>query len=390
MKVLLIKAMADRHLYSRFAEALTAALNELGHDAAISDQSAHVVDGIALNGPLAAELQSARPDAVVSFSSFFGGVTLANGTSLFDALGVKFVGWQLDHPIIAAQSLTRALGSRYAIYSNRSHLKYAQAVKLPGRGMTLMPGGELPEAPVRDHAERERPVVIAATWNGVPQRLWEQSPDSPGKQLLMGVTDALLQDRRASVLDAFNAAAQRLGLGARLGQDPAFDAMMEGFLREPLIYVRNVDRIAIIRGLVDAGLPITLCGKGWQDFLGDRPNVTYMDRVHVADIQALYGTARVVLNLNAGNGASERALYASLAGAAVVSDESEELEALLGGGKGVAFFNRAKPETAAQAVGDLLESGRDEAMAHCGREKVEASGLWRHRAQQMVDFVQDR
>jgi hypothetical protein len=388
LKLLLIKAMADSHLYSHFAGALGQALTDLGHDVTVSDQSAHVADGAAQTAPLVAELQGARPDAVVSFSSFFGGLTLGNGVSLFDALGVRFIGWQLDHPIYAPQSLKPELQGRYAIYANRNHLRYAQAVKLPGRGITLLPGGELPAAPVRDYRSRDWPIFVAATWNGVPQRLWEQTQDSPGKHLLMGVVEALLHDRNASLLDAFNATSAKLKLGARLGDDPAFDATMRGFLCEPLTYVRNTDRINILRALVEAGLPLTICGAGWQDLFGDRKNVTYLGRVDFRDLQAMYGNARVVLNLNAGNGVNERAVYAALAGAAVASDYSEQLDTLLGGGQGVAFFNRARPDTAAQVVGGLIESGKGEALAQRGHDKAVRSGLWRHRAEQLVEFVQ--
>jgi hypothetical protein len=386
MRILLIKTMADGHPYSHFLLSLHRALSELGHEAVVSDQSIHVANGAAPANHLAAELEATRYDAALSFSSFFGGVTLNNGTSLFDALGVKFIGWQLDHPIYAPQSLARALRGRYAIYSNPNHLRYAQAVKLPGRGMTMLPGGDPPQAPAKDYRARKWPVFVAATWNGEPQRVWEQSEDSPGKRLIVGVVDRLLSDRDACVLDAFNDTAAKLKLGVRLGDDADFDAQMRDFLCGPLTYVRNIDRINIIRSLADAGLPLAICGTGWDALLGERSNVTYVDRVAFEDLPALYGDSRIVLNLNAANGACERAVYAALAGAAVVSDHSQPLNALFGG-EAIGVFNRAKPATAANVVGRLLDPDAGEAVARKGQEKVMRSGLWIHRAQQLVDFV---
>jgi hypothetical protein len=387
MRFLLIKAVADGHPYSRFVLSLKRELSELGHEARVSDQSIHVVNGVAPATHLAVELQAARYDAVLSFSSFFGGVTLSNGVSLFDALGVKFVGWQLDHPIYAPHSLASVLQGRYAIYSNPNHLRYAQAVKLPGRGMTMLPGGEPARAPPKDYRSREWPVFVAATWNGEPQRLWEQAEDSPGKRLLQGVVDRLLAGREASLVDAFNDTAATLGFGARLGDDAGFDAQMCSFLREPLTYVRNMDRIDAIRSLVDAGLPVTICGAGWEAFFGERRHVTYIGEVKFEDIPTLYGNSRVVLNLNAGNGACERAIHAALAGAAVASDFSQPLSELFGGDEAIGFFNRAQPDAAANAVGRLLDLDEGEAVARKGQEKVMQSGLWRHRAQQLADFV---
>ncbi|HEX4709508.1 glycosyltransferase family protein [Phenylobacterium sp.] len=387
MRFLLIKAVADGHPYSRFALSLQRALSELGHEARVSDQSIHVVNGVAPANHLASELQAARYDAVLSFSSFFGGVTLSSGMSLFDALGVKFVGWQLDHPIYAPHSLASVLQGRYAIYSNPNHLRYAQAVKLPGRGMTMLPGGEPPRAPTKDYRSREWPVFVAASWNGVPQRLWEQLEDSPGKRLMQGVVDRLLADRDASLLDALNDTCATLGLGGRLGDDAGFDAQMCSFLREPLTYVRHVDRINVIRSLVDAGLPVTICGVGWRGFLGERRHLTYLDEVKFEDVPALYGNSRVVLNLNAANGACERAIYAALAGAAVASDFSQPLDELFGGDEGIGFFNRAEPRAAADAVGRLLDLDTGESVALSGQEEVMRSGLWRRRAQQLVEFL---
>jgi len=387
MKLLLLKTTADAHVYSYFTSALQNALIELGHDAVVSDQYVHAVNDIAPPEPLFEALQQTRPDAVVSLSSFFGGVKLANGKSLFDVLVVKFVGWQLDHPIYAPASLTRELQGRYAIYANPNHLRYARAAKLPGVGITMMPGGNLPAAPAKDYRSRDWPVFVAATYNSVPQRSWENAEESPGKRLTTAVVDTLLRDREASLLDAFNAASAKLKLGIRLGDNPGLDDTIHGFLRDPLSYVRHLDRLNVIRALVDAGLPVTICGDGWQTLFGERSNVSYINRVPFEEIQSHYGNAQIVLNLNAGNGGSERAAYAALSGAAIVSDYGAQVDELLGSGQGVTFFNRAKPATAAEAVATLLESDKGEAQARCGYERAAQSGLWRHRAQQLIDFV---
>lgn len=386
MKILLVKAMPAGHVYNHFVHSLQQAFEALGHEAVLSDQSVHVVNGAAPAQHLAAELQAGAYEAVLSFSSFFGGVTLQNGQSLFDALGVKFLGWQLDHPIYAPQSLTRALQNRYAVYSSYNHQRYAKAVKLPGKSMVMLPGGERPATPARDYQSRRWSVFVAATWNGHPQRLWEQLEDSPGKRLMVGVIERLLADREASVLDAFNDTSARLKLGARLGDDPAFDEQIRNFLCEPLTYVRNVDRIKVITAIVEAGLPVALCGSGWEAHLGERKNVTYIDRVPYDQLPALYAASRVVLNLNGANGACERAIDAALAGAAVVSDNSRALNELFVAGEGISFFNRAKPSTAPEVIANLLE--RDgEARAKRGHEKALRDSLWQCRARQLVDFL---
>jgi Glycosyl transferases group 1 len=388
MKILLIRVMQEAHLYNRFLDALATALRELGNEITVSDQSGHVVAGVASSHALVRQLEHAPPDAVLSFSSFFGGLEFQDGSSLYDRLGIKFLGWQFDHPIYARDSLKRALQHRYSIYCNHNHLRFAQAIKLPGQGMTLLAGGEAPAGPVPEFRRRQWPIFVAATFNGTSAALWNQLEDSTGKRLLLGVIEELSVSREASLLDAFDAAARKLGFNAALGNDPEFDDQIIALLREALTHVRNLDRIAVIRGLADSGLPLTLCGSGWRDFLGEHHNVTYLDqRVDFRELTALFGHAKIVLNLNAGNGGCERALYSAMAGAAVVSDDSEDLLRQFGGPDEITFFDRTRPGSVVETVRHLIDGDEGEAMAARGQEAVMRTGLWRHRAEQMVRFL---
>jgi hypothetical protein len=108
-------------------------------------------------------------------------------------------------------------------------------------------------------------------------------------------------------------------------------------------------------------------------------------------VNALISIAAIsVAAFLASQGQSADVTLRDLAGAAVASDYGEQLDTLHGGGQGIAFFNRARPETAAQVVGGLVESAKAESLAQRGQERVARSGLWRHRAEQLVDFVEGR
>lgn len=389
MRILLLQTLAHGHVYSVFGRSLQAALTALGHEAEVLDLSPETVTPEAAPAALVAALEATRYDAAVSFSSFFGGVTLEDGRSVFDTLGVTFVGWHLDHPIYARQSLAAVPRNRCAVYAHPDHLRYAQAAGVPGRAAVMPPGGDSPPGEPRPYASREWPVLVAATWTGEPEPLWEEYEEGPAKRLLRGLADRLMSAREPSVLDAFQDASAKLKLGMRMGADPAFDEVLRKFFCDALTYVRRADRLAAIRTLADAGVPLALCGEGWEEPLGRRPNVTFLGRVPFDQTPDLYGSARVVLNLNAANGGSERAISAALAGAAVVSDYGRPLDQLLGAGDGVAFFNRAKPATAAGVARRLLDTVDGERTAARGREKVLRSGLWTHRAQQLAELLQN-
>lgn len=387
MKLLLIKAEAEGHAYSQFSYALRDALEDLGHRATVSDQTPFKTGPSSADAtPLVRELAAGKYDAAISFSSYYGGTVLPTGTSMFDALGVKFLGWQLDHPIHVSGNLLNPMANRHSIYSNHNHQRFAAAVKISGKAKTMLPGGVLREA-IKPFRAREWPLFVAATWNGPPPRFWEPMPDTPSKRLYQAVIERLEASLEASLLDAFNQALRQLGSNRKLGADPAFDQQMMEFLRAPLTYLRHVDRIRIIEALAESGLPLTICGTGWAGYLGDRANVRYLDNVRFADMPGLYENAQVVMNLNAGNGGCERAIQAMLSGCAVVSEFSKDLSDGFRLGEEIAFFVRTRPSDAVAQVRTLLESDKGERMAGKGCEKAASSALWRHRAEALVGFL---
>lgn len=382
MKLLLIQALDEAHLYSQFCVALREALLEIGCEATVGAIPLGRTDA------LLAALATGRYDAAVSFSSGFAdAVFTESGLSVFDALDVKFVGWQLDHPIYVDHTLLPPMVRRHSIYPNDDHRRFAEAIGVSGRAMSLLPGARAAERPVKPYRQREWPIFVAATWNGVPERVWETMEDSPAKRLFVQVVERLTADPRVSVLDAFNGAVDHLSMPLRLGVDAELDKQLFDLLRGPLNHVRFVDRLSAINALINAGLPITLCGSGWRDHIGERRNVTFIDSVRFDALPALYDNAKVVLNLNASNGGCERALYAMMAGAAVVSDPGDALAAAFIPGEDIAFFDRVVPESVVEVVGDLLQSDRGEAIAHSGHHSAMGSALWRHRAENLVEWL---
>ena len=382
MRFLLINTAPVDHLYCQFANQLQEALRQIGQQADISTQTIGQPTG------LARELMSSKYDVAISFSSVFGDAAIAEtGSSLFDHLGVKFVGWQLDHPVYVHHALTQRMDGRHSIYPSHHHVRFSDAIKVHGKSLALLPGGQALEEPLKSYKSRQHDVFVAATWNGPPERVWETLGDSPAKRLFSAIVDQLMADREGSVLDAFNNATRQLKMNVRLGDDAKFDEEIVKLLRGPLTYLRNSDRLNTIQRIVEAGLPITICGGGWRGHLGERKNVTFLPRMPFKDMPLVYNDSRIVLNLNATNGGCERALYGLAAGASVVSEDSGILAESFTDGRDIAFFNRARPTDIVDVLSSLLESRRGETIAKSGHEQILQVGLWRHQAEKLVKFV---
>jgi hypothetical protein len=373
MRILLLQTLETQHLYSAFSGSLCAALVAHGVEAEVFDAAAQP-DG------LGARLVAGRYDAVISFNSFAGGAVL-NGTSIYDVIGARFLGWHLDHPIYVSRHIANRVAGRRSVYPNRNHLRFVGMAGFAGATQLMLPGADLPDAPVKAYAERRMDVFVAATWNGVPERSWEALEDSPAKRLLVQVTERMLADRESSVIDAYLEACADLGFtGLKM------DEGLFGLLRAALTYVRHLDRFEAVMRLAQAGLRITVCGSGWEALLGQFRNVRLLPSMPFVQARRLYGEAKVSVNLNAGNGGCERVTNAMVAGSCVVSDFNSTLAEAFPGQE-LSFFERGWRNGIAEVVAELLEGGKGEAMAARGQARAMDSMLWTHRVEPMLALL---
>ena len=373
MKLLLICALDEEHVYSFSARALRGALNQSGTDAHLFDYFKHPED-------LGAELVNGRYDAVISFSSFFGDLKIQD-VSIFELVGAKFVGWHFDHPIYVSPHICNPIADRRIIHPHRNHARFAEAAGIVARQTVLLPGAQPCAALVKDHSDRDMDVFVAATWNGEPTRSWEALEDSPAKRIIMHVVERLLADREVSVLDCFYEVCGSLGYGGLKLDENVF-----ALLRPALTYVRHLDRLNTVRSVADSGLALTVCGSGWEQVLTNRPNVRLLPSRSFEHTQPLYGDAKVSINLNAGNGACERAINAMLAGSCVVSDYSSTLADAFGP-REVRFFERDGRHNVSEVIADLLESSQAESIGAHGLAKASATMLWEHRVEPVLALL---
>ena len=374
MRILLLQTLQEDHVYSVSTRGLCAALQAHGEDAILYDYFERP-------GRLSDELVVGGYDAVISFGSFLGATALVDGPSVFDVIGAKFLGWHFDHPIYLTHHMANPVAGRRTLHPNASHVRFAVAARLDGAHGVMLPGADPHILPVKDFADRDIDVFIAATCNGEPQRHWEQLDDSPAKRLIAEVTDRLLNDREVSVIDAFYQACGVLGYGQL-----ALSNDVIGLLRSSLNYVRHMDRIEAIRTLVSSGVSLTLCGSGWEAVLADASNLRLVPAASFVETRKFYGEAKISINLNAANGGCERAINAMLAGSCVVSDYSSTLADMFTPGE-LRFFDRHGLHGVAQVVGDLLESGQAEALAGRGAVKAGATMLWTHRVDAVLEVL---
>ena len=121
--------------------------------------------------------------------------------------------------------------------------------------------------------------------------------------------------------------------------------------------------------------------------MGSGSSVTILEARNYQALSRAYGEHQLVLNLNAANGASERAMQAMAAGAAVVSDYNPLLDAAFHAKSAIEFFDRSRIADTIQIVGELLQSSKGEATAERGRALVGQEHRWEDKAARIIDVA---
>jgi GT2 family glycosyltransferase/glycosyltransferase involved in cell wall biosynthesis len=164
---------------------------------------------------------------------------------------------------------------------------------------------------------------------------------------------------------------------------------VDASLASRVLFVGNTRSVPrpVVLGAVDAGLPLTLVGGGWERYLD--PRLVRRDHVPYADLPAWYRSAEIVLNDHWDDMArwglvSNRVFDALACGACVVSDEVPGMAELLDD----AVVTVRDAADVGPTVRALLDDPDARAVrAERGRRVVLAAHTWEHRAAELVRLV---
>ena len=158
------------------------------------------------------------------------------------------------------------------------------------------------------------------------------------------------------------------------------------------LYVRNYWRGKAVRTLVNAGIPVHVVGKGWEELEDARHPECLKLHPQTASVTCLEMLADAKVSLNVmpwfKDGAHDRVFNSILNGAVCVTDPSCYLEEELHEGEGVCYVALQDMDALPEKVKDLLQndSGRNEIVQR-GRAIVEQKHTWAQRAKTLAAWI---
>ncbi|MGE5506844.1 MAG: hypothetical protein ACM31L_20665 [Actinomycetota bacterium] len=312
---------------------------------------------------LMAHLGGGQVAFAVSVAGF--GLDTRVAGNVYEGHGVPLVSVYLDPLLLVWDQVALALPHRVVTSTAPADVAFCRGHLGDGARVAFLPHSA-PDIPGRPWGERDIPLLFAASLGEDPERQragWR----GHGAVVERRLNDMLDLLRAEPLRHPVEAVGKVAGVAAPLALYPYF-ATLDRYLRADI-------RRRTVAALGGQGL--TVVGSGWEGVAG--PGVRFVGPRPAAEVAAMAGRARVVVNaMPRHHGSHERLFVALSAGAAALSTPSD-------------FLVGADLPVVAAAPEDMagVLAGADEDLAARGRAAFLAAHRWDDRARQIMALAAD-
>lgn len=282
--------------------------------------------------------------------------------------------WLTEHPLTFYTNYLHSENKRHYIFPNESHAFFSKSMGLNGSYSTQLFGSDLTKNNI--FSKRKYEICIAAQWRGpeTANAFWENS-NKKTREFFEAVLELQESDENRDTFVAYAAAAQYFGF------DISDRKLHAQAMRSIYWYARKKERIQLVKDAVASGLNIILIGgEIWKSVLENTDNVTFLPECTHQELRAIYADSKSVVNLNAANGACERAFDSLAAGSMLITEESQELKILFETKKAAVFYKPNHAKERMSEFKELIKTNRWMDIAYQGNKIFSTGHTWQHRS----------
>jgi len=290
--------------------------------------------------------------------------------------------WLTEHPLCWYENYFTSQKNRHYILPRTSHATFLSGMGLTGEVSEQLFAAD-PHPLQKSHKDRKYDICIAAQWRGpaAANEFWTRADES-ARVFFENVLVAQQADPNKDTYIAYLAVAQAMGV------DISDRLRHAQYMRGLYWHARKSERISLVQDIVSSGLDVAVIGgDAWKSVLADSPAVTYFPECSHSDIVDIYADSRAIVNLNAANGACERAFDCAAVGAMLITEYSPAMEQLFANHDAAVFYHAAYKQESIQLIVDLIKSGNSELVGANALERLTAHHTWAHRTDFMSDEV---
>lgn len=296
----------------------------------------------------------------------------SDGGYLYDSFGVPIVDFIVDHPYIHHQALSAELRQLYVICLDRNHVSYITRCypHIAGVYRAFLTGRRAEYVPA--YEKRRYEILFSGSYDNEQKILEGVSQlDDVVAGVCYDVIQYLLDNPNQTEEFAFDRVLEKCGVEMNREEYAAF---LHFAMPSVDYFFRNYYRHVLIADLVEAGLPVTVCGRGWSELsCAANSNLTILPPVSFDQTFSMIADSKILLNIMPWfkAGLHDRIFTAMLNETVCVTDTSDVIEQFFTNQAELVSFPLTETGLLPQLVGQLLENPhRAEEIAHQGFVKV--------------------
>ena len=354
-RIVVLKGKSLYDVLRKAADIMATRWRNLGYEVAIYD----LADSSGYQSEQ--EQSQAVLDAVFSNDTLFVYVIQAHGFDvvdennkpIFDRAGCPIVGQIVDTPIIHVKRLNNHFSDN--IYIGCVDKKHVSMVKKYFPGVAhpyFMPHRGFLCQNKKPWSERSMDVFFPGSYHSYEEEIAQlQELPEPYRTMGLQLVNDMLDNEKLAYEEGVSNAVYQMGYQA----DKNNMLLIMSALYPAYRAIHEFYRTMAVSELLAAGIHVTVCGRGWQNFSTEYPrNLTIIEGRSINEIAELMGDAKIVLNVCPvfTEGAHERIFTAMLAGAVCLTDENDYIHEILS--DNVKYYNVRKMELLPEMAKEIL------------------------------------
>lgn len=336
-----------------------------------------------------AKFASKPIDFALGYNNLGFNMELTPGHNIWDDLGVLFINILMDHPFHYRTALMAAPKNCAVLVCDRNHVDYITRFFKNIPMVAFLPHGGNHFAPGPDIDKRHIDVFYAG---GLSRDLVQQImpvcskyTQFDGKKMIEEVYDYLVQNPSELTENAIER--YLLEHGITVSDDELSEIITD--FRVVDSFATSYYREKTIEELVEAGVDVTVCGRGWDNCkCFTNPHFHYGGFVSPEDVAKMMCDSKIVLNTMTWfkDGSHDRVFNGMLAKAVAITDVSGYMEEVVENNRNGILFKLDQIGDLPSVIKDILQDHQKaQNIADCGYELASNEHMMRHRAKDIVE-----
>ncbi|MBQ6441237.1 MAG: glycosyltransferase family 1 protein [Lachnospiraceae bacterium] len=366
--------------YLYFSGALAAEFQKAGHETVFFRAAEEPLEAME-------RFRGQSFDAIIDFNSMLPKVTTEDDGFFLDTIDAPFFNVILDHPLYHHNILKQELRNYHVLCLDKNHAAYLRGYYPHLKSVHVFPMTGSPAEPPVPFEEREYPLLFTGSYTS-PAEVVDAITKIP--DFMQAQVRALID--RMTETPSLTIEAAALELFSNTIVTELFPLHLQSFFLADT-YLRAASRDRILHALVSSGLPVTLCGNGYEKapFYREK-NAVFLPEVSFPDTFSLMAHAKITLNILPlfKNGVHDRIFSAMLNGSAALTDRSAWLASHFKAEEQLFFYDDAMEaeDTLPERIASLLASEEKiRAVAEAGKKEAFLHHTWKKRCEALTKIL---